>query len=150
MGGIWPRGSRPAPLAAPADTAGVLHPKGRGPSPAHSCHPPGQPGVAAPILQPRWVAPPVSRALGTGLCCPFAQLCSRAFVHHRHRSPWWAHDSSGPRPPCCLAGQGRVHFQAGLYPRTCCSFGCDCRIPELLITSSSLPLPFNPRDISKN
>lgn len=156
-GCIWWRGSRSAPVAAPADTARVLHPQREG---AASCPllPPSRPVWCDSSLPSVLAGGSPQRAGLRGRGCaaglPGSGLV-RLFIvgtaaHGGHHSPRWAHDSSASRSPCCLAGRGRAPLQAGLYLRTSCSFGCDCRIPELLITSSSLALPFNPRNISKN
>jgi len=101
--------------------------------------------------------PPASRVLGTGLGCCFAQLQSRVLVYHDDDK---CHDMTsqamaGTRPqhlplsllPCW---PGQSSFPAGLSPRRSCYFGCDRKVPELLITSSSLALPSNARNISKN
>lgn len=54
---------------------------------------------------------------------------------------WHRRDSGSPIVPC---------WPAEPLPRSSCYFGCDCSFPELLITRSSLALPFNPFNISKN
>lgn len=60
--GIWPRGSRPVPVAVPAKAVSVLHPKGAGYVLPRS----HQPGQAAPTPGVTGVEPPESRLWGQG------------------------------------------------------------------------------------
>lgn len=143
--GIWPRGSRPATVAMPAKAVSVLHPKGGG----TACPAPASLARQLPPLGLRDWSPQRAGSGDRALLpvCPAPGSCA---CSSRAPGPLVGTRLQQPLTPSCLAGQDRAPSRAGLCPRSSCSFGSDCRIPELLITSSSLVLPFNPRNILKN
>lgn len=109
-GGVLSRGARPAPAAAPTNTAWCA--PTRGPSGAVPCSCP-PPGPAWPCTRSTSEFS-VCRAMERGFGFGSAQLLSRAFVHPLH--------CSHKTPvsflfPCCLASQERAAFAGRSSPQ---------------------------------